>query len=78
MKDEVTEFCRANQIRMKDFTRYQTRLTLRRHTANIVSVDIYWTNRRFHIITHPSPDMVQKRGDITDVNIFLESIFSNQ
>lgn len=78
MRNEVIEFCRVHALSFRDLTPYQARLQKRKNKIAYIVCDIYWTNRRFHIIKHTAPEMVQQRGDIKDIQIFLESVFSNQ
>lgn len=73
MKEKIISWCRQQNIKVAQLTPYQTRLSI----TNIIVTDVYWRNRRFHIIRHPITEMVQVRGDIGDEIIFLESVFSN-
>lgn len=70
MKEKVTEWCKVHLVDIKENTLYHASLI-----RNEIRVDIYWVNERYHIVNHHNKDMRQKRGDVGDSEILLESIF---
>lgn len=79
MKEKIETWCVANFIEFIELTKYQYRLVKLIKKGDIVysiCCDIYLVHKRYHIIRHTEKEMVQTRGDIKELEIFLESVFN--
>lgn len=72
MKEQVILWCDEEDVVFTNLTPYQSRLI-----KGLVVCDIYWKRMRYHLIRHTEGDMIQKRGNVGEVDLFLESVFSN-
>lgn len=71
MREKLEIWCNENNIIIRELTPYQLRLT-----KDKIVCDIYPVNKRYHIINHVEPEMIQQRGGIETLNEFLEAVFN--
>lgn len=77
----VDTWCNENNVGVHQFTAQHIRLNTGGSPnmgLNIITVDVYLKSKRYHVIKHPVlPAGPNERGDIGNIEVFLESMFNN-